>query len=257
MHISVNPKKLIAITMPVYNEEAGIAEFISEIYSFLNTYNVVFIVVNDCSTDGTVLCVTELSQTGIEIILDSNEFNLGHGLSTRKGLERALEIQPDCILSVDGDGQFLGSEIADLVNLFFDNSDCVVEGVRQNRMEPYYRKVVTQFTRLLVTSRTFKLVKDANTPLRVYSPMLLQEILTKVPSHVMTPNLFISVVSRTMNIRIIEQGVKSLSRRGQTSDGVTWGKTRKNVPPKRYVLFCLRAIRQWASLYFTSLKIRR
>jgi glycosyltransferase involved in cell wall biosynthesis len=198
----------------------------------------------------------ELKQTGVEIILKNNEHNVGHGVSTRRGLEEALSLTNDLILSVDGDGQFLGKEIANIVKLSIENPDCVIEGVRKNRFDPYYRKVVTNFTRLLVMSRTFKLVKDANTPLRAYPPTLLRQILSKVPSQALTPNLFISVISRIMKIKIIESDVTSISRRGQISEGVTWGPTKKNIPPKKYVIFCLRAIKQWTLIYTTSFNFK-
>jgi len=244
--------KSVAITMPVYNEEQGVAEFILEIGSSLRDYKVVFIVINDCSTDGTIEKIMELTQMGVEIILKNNEHNMGHGVSTRRGLEEALSLRSDLILSVDGDGQFLGEEIANIVKLSIENPDCVIEGVRKNRSEPYYRRVVTNFTRLLVMSRTFKLVKDANTPLRAYPPALLTRILSKVPSQALTPNLFISVISRIMKTKIIESDVTSISRRGQIAEGVTWGPTKKNIPPKKYVIFCLRAIKQWTLIYTTS-----
>ena len=244
--------KSVAITMPVYNEEQGVAEFILEIGSSLRDYKVVFSVINDCSTDGTIEKIMELTQMGVEIILKNNEHNMGHGVSTRRGLEEALSLRSDLILSVDGDGQFLGEEIANIVKLSIENPDCVIEGVRKNRSEPYYRRVVTNFTRLLVMSRTFKLVKDANTPLRAYPPALLTRILSKVPSQALTPNLFISVISRIMKTKIIESDVTSISRRGQIAEGVTWGPTKKNIPPKKYVIFCLRAIKQWTLIYTTS-----
>lgn len=247
--------KTVAITMPVYNEEEGVVEFIAEIYSSLSSYKVMFIVINDCSTDSTAERITELSQTGIEILLKNNEHNVGHGVSTMRGLEEALNLGTDVILSVDGDGQFLGNEIADVVKLSVENPNCVIEGVRRNRSEPYYRRSVTNLTRLLVFTRTFKPVKDANTPLRAYPSDLLKEILGKVPSQALTPNLFISVISRILKIHVIESDVTSLSRRGQTSEGVTWGPTRKNIPPRKYVMFCFRAIRQWTAIYSKRFKV--
>ena len=43
-----------AVVMPVYNEEEGIAEFLRELASALTAHRVTFIVINDCSTDGTL-----------------------------------------------------------------------------------------------------------------------------------------------------------------------------------------------------------
>ena len=247
--------KSIVITMPVYNEEQGVGEFILEINSALSDCKVVFIVVNDCSTDRTIDKIAALRQTGIDIILINNESNVGHGVSTRTGLQEALKLGTDVIISVDGDGQFLGQDIADVFKLSIMNPKCVVEGVRRNRLDPFYRKFVTNFTRFLVVTRTFRKVKDANTPLRAYSPGSLEKILTKVPREALTPNLFISVVTRAMRFKVIEIEVTSLSRRGQNSEGVTWGPTRKNIPPKKYVLFCLKAIRQWVFIYTTTLRL--
>lgn len=245
----------IVITMPVYNEEQGVGDFILEIHSALSGCKVMFIVVNDCSTDRTVDKITALSQTGIDTVLINNKSNVGHGVSTRTGLEEALNIGADVIVSVDGDGQFLGQDIANIFKLSIEKPNSVIEGVRKNRSDPFYRKVVTNFTRLLVFTRTFRKVKDANTPLRAYSPGSLEKILTKVPREALTPNLFISVVTRAMRFKVIEIEVTSLSRRGQNSEGVTWGPTRKNIPPKKYVLFCLKAIRQWTAIYSTNLKV--
>jgi|688.fasta_scaffold26855_7 dolichol-phosphate mannosyltransferase len=247
--------KSIVITMPIYNEEQGVGEFIDEIFSFLTSYKIVFIVVNDCSTDRTIEKIEELRQRGIEIQLLNNQHNVGHGMSTRRGLEEALNLKSDLIISVDGDGQFLGEEIAEIIKISIENPGCVVEGVRKNRSEPYYRKIVTNLTRVLVMTRTFKPVGDANTPLRAYPPVILRKILGLVPNKALIPNLFISVISRLMKIEVIERDVTSLSRRGQTSEGVTWGHTRRNVPPKRYVVFCLKAIRQWTVIYSRSFKL--
>ena len=104
--------------MPAYNEESGIAEFISELNVHLKEWQPIFFVVDDCSKDQTANVAQSLVKQGVEIRVVSNEVNLGHGPSTVKALRLGLSIRPDFIVAIDGDGQFIGADVAKVINEF-------------------------------------------------------------------------------------------------------------------------------------------
>ena len=238
----------VAVVMPAWNEEEGIADFIGELDSALSRYEAVFIVVDDASTDATALKLEELMVSGIGIEYQTNPENSGHGASTVKALELGMRRQPDLVVSLDGDGQFLGSDVVRTLEASLAEDADVVEGVRTNRGEPFYRSVTSLATRCLVWMRSGKWPADANTPLRVYKPDVLRALLEIVPEGNLTPNLIISVVTRRRNLHLVEVPVRSLPRRGSSRIGSTWGSAPLQLPDRRFLVFCWRAFMDWVSL---------
>ena len=150
-------------------------------------------------------------------------------------------------MAVDGDGQFLGADVVEVIDelLLVGRISDVVEGVRTSRNDPLYRKLVSSGTRALVWSRVRQKPADANTPLRAYRPSALVQLLQFIPEGAATPNLHISAISRALPLRIREVQVRSIPRRGSEAAGSTWGKSRKSLPSKRFVVFCATAAREW------------
>ena len=238
----------VAVVMPAWNEEEGIAEFIRELDSALGRHDAVFIVIDDASTDATVLRLEELMASGVRIEYQTNPENSGHGVSTVRALELGLAKNPDRVVSLDGDGQFLGCDVLRTLEASLVEDTDVVEGVRTDRGEPLYRRMTSLGTRCLVWMRSGKWPADANTPLRVYKPDALQALLDIVPSGNLTPNLMISVVTRRRNLRLVEVPVRSIPRRGTSSIGSTWGSAPLQLPSRRFLIFCWRAFTGWMTL---------
>ena len=232
------------MVMPAWNEAEGIADFLSELNQSLTGKDPSFIVVNDCSTDDTQRVIEQCAEQGIRVSVVTNERNSGHGPSTVRALTLGLASGADIVLALDGDGQFQGPDVAHVVGVVESGDFDVVEGVRTQRHDPAYRKVVTTGTRVLVWTRSRRLPADANTPLRAYRPEVLRKILDRVPSDAMTPNLTISVLCRTWAIRLAEVPVISQPRRGASAIGSTWGKG-SLLPSKRFVGFCRSAASEW------------
>ena len=236
----------ICVVMPAYNEESGIGEFLSELNESLAIWSPAFIVIDDCSSDGTAQAVDKLRRSGIDAMAVRNESNAGHGPSTCRALSEGLKAGVDLVVAVDGDGQFYGSDLARVVQLAIDAGCDVVEGVRRHRGDPIYRRFVSLVTRLLVFSKSRKFPLDANTPLRVYRPEILQRLLEAVDKEGLVPNLAISVLVRRWNVRVESVEVESIPRRGAEKTGTTWGKSRRQLPSRRFVKFCFRAVRDFA-----------
>ena len=189
--------------------------------------------------------VSELAETGLPITVRSNEVNLGHGPTTIRALRAGLDAQAEVVVAVDGDGQFRGSDIARLVGILQTSGCDVVEGVRTSRSDPLFRRVTSVVTRGLVWLRVRKSPRDANTPLRVYRPEVLADVLATLPDDAMTPNLLISAWTRRTGVALREEFVDSLDRRGDTAHGSSWQARHQLIPSRRFVTFCLKAGLQW------------
>jgi dolichol-phosphate mannosyltransferase len=245
----------LVVVMPAWNEEEGIEEFIEEISSSLDSWDLKFVVVNDCSSDATSKIITKMIERSYPIFLYENQLNLGHGPSFIKAMQIGLSLNPDLVLTVDGDGQFLGKDLARLADLMNPLSNIkVIEGVRNGRSDPYYRKFVTFATRILIFSKTGVLPRDANSPLRVYESETLRRILQCLSSDITIPNLLISLICRRWKLNYLEVEVTSLPRRGENVIGNTWGGKIKFIPTKRFFKFCIVAVGQWNSFKVADLK---
>jgi dolichol-phosphate mannosyltransferase len=235
----------IAIVMPTFNEGHGIEVFVKQILGEFKGLSLKIIVVDDCSTDDSGIVLSRLVEQGYIQRLFSNESNLGHGPSTIKALRLGLESEAEFVLSVDSDGQFFAKDLLRLYSKISVSDLDLIEGIRTNRDEPTYRKIVSALTRLLVFLKCFKWPGDANTPLRIYRASTLGELLTPIPKHLLIPNIFFSINARRRDLRFEEIQVDFRERFGISSIGTTWGKATKSLPNRRFVKFCFRAVRQW------------
>jgi len=243
----------IAVVMPAWNEAEGICDFIEELNAAMVGWEPVFIVVDDCSTDGTAAKVLSLASSNISVTLHLNSKNAGHGPSTITALQLGLTTGVDTVVSIDGDGQFVGEDVARIVKVMMRSGVDVVEGVRTQRDDPLYRRAVSLTTRLLVGSRARTMPQDANTPLRAYRSTVLKSILAVVPEKASTPNLIISVICRRWDLSLMEVSVMSIPRRGSDPEGSTWGKAHRRFPTKRFLTFCAKAVVEW---FTTSVNAR-
>ena len=233
-----NSKFAVVITMPCFNESEGIEEFIFELCESLGSKLKKLIVVNDSSTDSTSEVVNSIMLYDSRVILMNNPTNLGHGPSTLIGMKCALESSFDTVVTLDGDGQFIATEVDAALDFFYNSKVNLLEGARISRKDPWFRKIVTQSLRLIVTLSSNKLPKDANTPFRIYQKDVLSSLFTQLDSMSMTPNLEISIKARQMNLQIAEYEVTSRERKGKEKIGVTWNSKNSFIPSKRFVTFC-------------------
>jgi dolichol-phosphate mannosyltransferase len=231
--------------MPAYNEDSGIAEFIGELHEHLEKWQPIFFIVDDCSKDQTVVGAAALAEQGIAIKVVPNEVNSGHGPSTVRALQLGLTNESELVVAIDGDGQFLGSDVAKVVQLTLESNCDIAEGVRTQRGDPIYRRFVSLTTRLLVFLRSRRFPRDANTPLRVYRVSALRRHLDALNPDTMIPNLVISSNSRRWKMNVQEIEVRSIPRRGLDQSSITWGKSRRQLPTRRFLKFCVGATKDF------------
>ncbi|HWY34327.1 MAG TPA: glycosyltransferase family 2 protein, partial [Nitrosopumilaceae archaeon] len=117
----------IAIIIPCFNEEASISEVISEINLLKNltSYDVTPLIINDCSTDGTLEVIKNLECEYLNLSV-----NLGIGGAVQSGYKYALLNNYDIAIQLDGDGQHPVDQISNLIEPIIRGSADVVIGSR-------------------------------------------------------------------------------------------------------------------------------
>lgn len=235
----------VAVVMPAWNEAEGIAAFLDEITGALQGFDLSFVVVDDRSTDATGETARAAATTAVPVTVIENEVNLGHGPSTVRALRAGAASGTDIVIAVDGDGQFSGRDMRLVIDTLIESGAEVVEGLRQERGNPLYRRVASLGTRALVAAKARAWPTDANTPLRAYRGPVLASLLTAVPEDSLTPNLVISAVTRRWDLRVAEVPVAVRDRLGASPVGTTWGARAATLPTKRFLRFCWNGVIGW------------
>jgi glycosyltransferase involved in cell wall biosynthesis len=144
--------KKVAIIIPCYNEASNIATFVQSLLVLSESirYVLTVIVVNDCSTDDTLLKVKDLDCVVLDLPI-----NLGIGGAVQTGFRYAYLKGFDIAVQMDGDGQHPAQELPKVLAVFEqDPSVDVVIGSRFLTFEGFQssalRRVgITYFTYLL------------------------------------------------------------------------------------------------------------
>src|SRR5688572_23353428 len=104
-------KYAIAVVIPCYRVEREITAVITNLPRYLKY----IIVVDDASPDKTSVIVKELAQKDGRILLICHEKNQGVGGAMLTGFRKALELDAQIVVKIDGDGQMDPSYLPDLL----------------------------------------------------------------------------------------------------------------------------------------------
>jgi len=234
----------VAIAIPAYNEADGIAGFLTEIDEALDGHvgEVTYVVVDDCSTDDTVGVVESVgARLRGQLIVESTGTNCGHGPAALTAYRRALDTGADHIIGVDGDGQFLGTDIRRVLVLLEDGGEGVC-GVRRFRYDPWFRMLMTRLLRIYVL-RVFGVpTRDANCPLRGYHATLLDELLRWIPDRSLIPNVHLAILAARRGATLVEVDVNHRVRRGRSTTGTMFSSADRLGVLKRLAAFSLQAL---------------
>jgi glycosyltransferase involved in cell wall biosynthesis len=239
---------MLIVVLPVFNESDGIEDFLNELKVNLDAYEPTFIVVSDKSTDSTIQILSKMQGDSFPLIVLQNETNRGHGFTVLKGLTAAISENPVSIILCDGDGQFNGSDIKHLFETHLNHPFTIIEGVRVNREDPWFRRFLSSATRLLVWASCREKPKDANTPLRVFYRQDVERLLREIDEDCLIPNLAMSLISRKLKIRILEIEVRSQPPRRNQETIDQWQQKVKILPSTRLIRFVVKAFIQWIKI---------
>lgn len=160
--------KLI-VQIPCFNEEKTLPEVVADIPRTIpGISKVEVLIIDDGSTDRTV---DVARQIGVDHIV-KNISNLGLARSFQAGMEEALRLGADIIVNTDGDNQYSGASIADLVKPVVDRKADITVGDRNPGANPEFsglKRFLQKFGTAVVRNLSKLEVNDAVSGFRAYS----------------------------------------------------------------------------------------
>lgn len=205
----------ISIVVPCFNEIETIEEITSKIVNTLNKYQYEILVIDDCSTDGSLKILNEIQSNNKNIKILSNSKNLGKGASLRKGFEEATG---EIICIQDADLEYDPIDLIKMINLIIEGSADVVFGSRFRGNGPvranlYINRVANFIITTLTNIFTNLSLTDIECCYKVFKKKDIQKIDLKENRFGIEPELTIKLAN--LNLKIFEVGI---SYYGRTKD---------------------------------------
>ena len=205
----------ISIVVPCFNEIETIKEITSKIVNTLNKYQYEILVIDDCSTDGSLKILNEIQSNNKNIKILSNSKNLGKGASLRKGFEEAIG---EIICIQDADLEYDPIDLIKMINLIIEGSADVVFGSRFRGNGPvranlYINRVANFIITTLTNIFTNLSLTDIECCYKVFKKKDIQKIDLKENRFGIEPELTIKLAN--LNLKIFEVGI---SYYGRTKD---------------------------------------
>lgn len=128
----------VAVVIPAYNEELAIREVVTSALAVCPK----LILVDDGSTDGTLKRIS-----GLPVTIIHHKTSRGKGEALRSGFRKALEMNLDGIVTMDGDGQHAAADIPRLLAAADEYPDHIIMGARliNRQRQPFYRRWANAF----------------------------------------------------------------------------------------------------------------
>lgn len=196
----------IAILIPAFNEEKTISGVIKALPRKINSQKIVVLVVDDGSTDQTSVIARRMGAVVI-----NHEVNYGVGKAFQTGVEKALEMGMDILVTIDADGQFEPKEIGMLIQPILDDRADFVSGNRFGQLnKPYHQPMEMPKAKLwgnifmakLISFLTRQKYKDVACGFRAYSRKALLW-LNLSGRFTYTQETFIDMVFKGMRIETV------------------------------------------------------
>jgi glycosyltransferase involved in cell wall biosynthesis len=160
--------KLI-IQIPCYNESETLPQTIDDLPKTVPGFDEIeYLVIDDGSTDRTAQIAESL---GVHHVVRMPR-NRGLAAAFEKGLQTAVQLGADVIVNTDGDNQYPGGYITDLVRPILDGEADMVIGDRQVETVPHFSRIKVFLQKLgsrIVRWSSGTDVPDATSGFRAFS----------------------------------------------------------------------------------------
>jgi|SaaInlV_200m_DNA_3_1039701.scaffolds.fasta_scaffold17046_2 glycosyltransferase involved in cell wall biosynthesis len=162
----------IAVGIPAYNEHATLGPVISKTIANVNHV----IVGNDGSTDRT-------AQIAIEngAVLVEHDKNEGYGSILKTIFKKAIHLDVDILITMDGDGQHNPEDLPDLIKPILNGEADIVIGSRFQNQDsvkniPFLRRLAIQMITWIINNTTDYNLTDSQSGYRAYNRRALSSL---------------------------------------------------------------------------------
>jgi len=213
--------KTLSIIIPCFNEVNTIQEIIKRVRASKIMLQKQIIVIDDCSTDGTLELLNKLLKNQVDIIYSQN-VNKGKGAAIRKGLEFATG---DVLLIQDADLEYDPDEYSKLLTPILENKADVVYGSRflstgPRRVIYFWHKAGNNFLTLLSNIFTNLDLTDMETCYKVFTKSVASQLTINEDRFGIEPEITARISK--MNVRIYEVGISYYGRTYAEGKKIGW-----------------------------------
>lgn len=207
--------KKLAVVIPAYNEQDSIAMVVNDILSIsYPDFQIIPIVINDCSTDNTADVVKALNCVLLDLPV-----NLGIGGAVQTGFKFAFENHFDNAIQVDGDGQHPASEISKLLSEAEKGKHNIIIGSRFIEKKGFQssgmRRFGINFLRNLIKLFSGTTIYDNTSGFRLIDKKVLELVANDYPDEYPEPESIIMFSKKGFTIK--EVAVEMKERQGGES----------------------------------------
>jgi glycosyltransferase involved in cell wall biosynthesis len=157
------------VLIPAYNEARTIAGLAQRVLA----QQLPLIVVDDASSDG-----TSAALQGLDLTLLRNESNMGKGGSLWRGMQQALAMGAEQVITLDGDGQHRPEDIPLLLEATKQHPNTIIIAARRLNTEqaPKARKMANHIADFWISWAAGYPVSDSQSGFRLYPAVLIRSI---------------------------------------------------------------------------------
>ena len=208
------------IVIPAYNEAESLGQIIPEIIKYISKIDSKFriIIIDDGSTDDTVITISVLAKKHPQIVGESMPRNLGKAAALKRGFTLAEDLGGQIIIMMDADGQDDPAELETLIGKLDEGFD-LVTGARYTRQDRFIKRTTSRLYNRTTSMISGVKGKDFNSGFKVMRLTVAQAVGSMMYGEM---HRYLTVIASWLGYRITEVHVTHRKRLfGKSKYGIT------------------------------------
>ena len=209
----------VSVIIPCFNEKQTLKKILEKVQNSQIKIQEI-IIIDDCSTDGTIQILKSIKNPLIKIYYHSQ--NRGKGAALRTGFSKA---EGDICIVQDADLEYDPDDYPRLIKPILDDKADVVFGSRfqggsPHRVVYFWHRIGNGFLTLLSNILTDLDLSDMETCYKVFKREIIQSIRIKEDRFGFEPEITAKIAK--MNLRVYEVGIAYYGRTYSEGKKITW-----------------------------------